>query len=709
MSGERTFKVKIVGNSTDAQRALGAVGRDASRLGRQTSTLGAKLARVAKVGLVALAAAAVGGAYALGKFVVGSIQAAKEAVVIDAKLGNVVKSMGLFGNQTEAVTARLIDYASAVQKEIAVSDESIKVVQTKLLTFKELAKSAGIAGAAFDRTTVAAFNMAANGFGSAESNAIQLGKAMNDPIKGITALSRAGVQFTDQQKDQIKTMVESGNVTGAQNLILKELGKQFDGAAAAGASFGDKIGVAWDDVKEAVGRVLLPYLERLGDYVIKTLLPSFEVWWKEAGPKLSESISNLAKWIEGKAIPALIDLWKQFQENVLPALKEWKEYIDKDVAPVIGKLSETIGLLAEKFGKLSGDTEESKSTFNVLLFAVDQASQAMQKIGLGMTLLNEAIDSIGDWALMFWNFARSANDALMTFLATIRVLPGNVVSILGAVVTKFREAGGTAVVAMRDALIGAWPVVNGWLGGMPGRVFAAIGNLAAPVIGRGREAMSGLFDGIRDRWQSVSAWLGGSPGRIVGAVGGLGSALIGRGRDAIAGMASGVQDRFESLRAWFNALPGRVKDAIGDLGSKLYGAGRELINGMKNGVVDAVSGLIEAVKNAIGNAIQAAKDKLKIRSPSRVFMDIGSNAMQGMAKGVTEAAPFAARASTDAAQSVISAASTTSVSGGSSGGRGGLNITINAGLGTDPRELGRVVVDAIKAHERSSGPVFASA
>jgi hypothetical protein len=66
-----------------------------------------------------------------------------------------------------------------------------------------------------------------------KGSAVQLGKALNDPIAGVGALSRVGVTFTETQKDMIKTMVEAGNVAGAQTLILDELGKEFGGSAKA--------------------------------------------------------------------------------------------------------------------------------------------------------------------------------------------------------------------------------------------------------------------------------------------------------------------------------------------------------------------------------------------------------------------------------------------------------------------------------------------
>ena len=85
----------------------------------------------------------------------------------------------------------------------------------------------------------------------------KLGKALNDPAKGLTALSRSGIQFTEDQKTMIKSMVEAGNTAGAQNMILKELEKQYGGnsvAAAQGlAGALDTLGEKFYDLQVALG------------------------------------------------------------------------------------------------------------------------------------------------------------------------------------------------------------------------------------------------------------------------------------------------------------------------------------------------------------------------------------------------------------------------------------------------------------------------
>jgi len=201
--------------------------------------------------------------------------AAEESKVADERIDAIAKSMNEFGNQAEKTTRRIKDYAQQQSLLVGVDDEVIKATQAKLLTFRNLTKTAGEMGGAFDRATNAAIDMAAAGFGTAESNATQLGKALQDPIKGITALNRAGITFTEDQKELIKTLVESGKVLEAQDLILKEIESQVGGTAAATVTATERMNIAFGEVQESVGVVLLPILEKFSAWFV-SVLPSIQ-------------------------------------------------------------------------------------------------------------------------------------------------------------------------------------------------------------------------------------------------------------------------------------------------------------------------------------------------------------------------------------------------------------------------------------------------
>jgi hypothetical protein len=213
-------------------------------------------------------AAVVGGAYATAKVVEfgkASVQAATESEQATSRLRQVFKSMG---DTTGKAADAAIDYAGALSKKIGVDDEAIMASQALLATFgkvsDETARQAGI----FDRATKAAADLAAAGFGSMDQNAKQLGKALQDPIKGINALARSGVTFTDTEKERIKTLVEANKVTEAQRIVLGAVEKQVGGTAEATATSQEKMAVAYDEVQESVGRGLLPILQQLSPVLI---------------------------------------------------------------------------------------------------------------------------------------------------------------------------------------------------------------------------------------------------------------------------------------------------------------------------------------------------------------------------------------------------------------------------------------------------------
>ena len=237
------------------------------KLGRELDRLNTPMEKLGAVSRT-LAPAAIIGLTALTGMAVGAVKAAEEAQVANNRLDSVAESMGLFGANTKGVTDRLKEFADTTMKKLAVDDELVKSTQAQLLTFKNLAITAGDAGGAFDRATIAAFDMAAVFGGTGEDNAVRLGKALQDPIQGVSALRKVGVQLSDQQEEMIKKFVEAGDAASAQEIILKELETQVGGAAEATATDSAKMALAFGEMTEAIGTGLLPVIETLTPLIV---------------------------------------------------------------------------------------------------------------------------------------------------------------------------------------------------------------------------------------------------------------------------------------------------------------------------------------------------------------------------------------------------------------------------------------------------------
>jgi hypothetical protein len=208
-------------------------------------------AGIAKVGVAFLAITAAASAAVLKINAIG-----EEGRASDQRLQNIVKTMGLFGGASDDVAERLLDLADAQSRLTGIDDDVIALTQSKLLTFKELALTANIVGGAFDRATQAALDMAAAGFGTAETNAVQLGKALNDPIKGINSLTRSGITFTTKEKELIASLVAAGRAGEAQNIVLKAIETQVKGTAAATATSSGKIKASMSQLTESFAKPL---------------------------------------------------------------------------------------------------------------------------------------------------------------------------------------------------------------------------------------------------------------------------------------------------------------------------------------------------------------------------------------------------------------------------------------------------------------------
>ncbi len=222
---------------------------------------------------------ATAGLVALGGAAKKFIDAGEQAATSNARIRNVTESMGLFGEASAEVTEKLIKQAEATALLTGVDQNQIKQAQASLMTFGELAQSADEMGGSFDRATQLTIDLAAAGFGSVETNAIQLGKALNDPIKGLSALSRSGVTFSETQKDMIAGLVESGKQFEAQDIILKAIEQQVGGTGEATANATDKLKVGFSQMSESIGQALLPLVET----VIPVMIGLFEFMGDHTG------------------------------------------------------------------------------------------------------------------------------------------------------------------------------------------------------------------------------------------------------------------------------------------------------------------------------------------------------------------------------------------------------------------------------------------
>lgn len=257
-----------------------------SSFGSKLASFGANVLKVAGVATAALAGLAV----VIGKKMVEEAIAGENAM---AQTKAVIKSTG----GVAKVTAKQVDdLATSLQNTTGYADDVIQSGENLLLTFTNIGKNI------FPEATEVMLNMSRALGQDVKSSAIQLGKALQDPILGVTALRRVGVNFNEDAKETIKKFVETNQLAKAQAFILKELQVEFGGAAKAyGKTFAGQMDIAKEKLNailEVGGKVIIEFLQPMLTW-IGNLIVKLNEWVIKMGgvegihAKLAETFKRL--------------------------------------------------------------------------------------------------------------------------------------------------------------------------------------------------------------------------------------------------------------------------------------------------------------------------------------------------------------------------------------------------------------------------------
>lgn len=212
-----------------------------------------------RVGVQKLRAAWVAAAAAAATLAIGLRAIISETEKQEAAQAQVRAAIESTGGAAGVTAEELGEMASSLQSVTTFADDTILGMQSLLLTFTSLRREElpEISERVLDLSTA----LAAGGEGGQidlRSAAVQVGKALQDPIRGITAMRRSGIDFTEAQQEQIKVLVESNRLYDAQRIILDALAEQVGGRArAAATTFGGALKQAQNagsDLLEVVGQ-----------------------------------------------------------------------------------------------------------------------------------------------------------------------------------------------------------------------------------------------------------------------------------------------------------------------------------------------------------------------------------------------------------------------------------------------------------------------
>lgn len=410
----------------------------------------------------ALGGAAIGVIYkagqAISNFATGSVQAAVEARKADERIKAIATSMGVLDGVLGGSTQRLTDYANELQMQTGVSDEVIKQGQALILTFANVASSAGQTGGLFDRATQAAIDLSAAGFGSVDGAAKQLGKALNDPIKGVTALTRSGVTFTEAEKEKIKALVESGKLMQAQEIVMAAVETQVGGTAAATMTAGDRMRVAFDEFQETIGKAVLPLIERVQLFIAERIVPALERFVSFLQANVFPIAMNVFRSLQ----QVIMDVWMQIQ-NLYIQLVPIAPLFAPIIAGILGMVAAykllTAGQTAIRSMGMALDALKAKQ------IALNAAVLANPYVAVAALIVG-AIAAIAVAFKMIYDRSKVLRDAVSDVVNIFKTVVG---TIIGDVIGAFQS------------LFGQQKKVGGGFSGF-GDIMQKVADIAGPIL-----------------------------------------------------------------------------------------------------------------------------------------------------------------------------------------------------------------------------------
>lgn len=526
------------------------------------SKLASSLKGVGKAGAFAAGAAGVGALIYTVKTGIGEWQQSQK---VTAQTQAVIKSTGAAANVT---TKQVTDLAGAIMKKTGIDDEAVQSGENMLLTFTNIHNEVGKGNDVFDQATKAMTDMSVALGQDMTKSAMQLGKALNDPVKGMTALRRVGVAFTDDQQKQVKAMVASGDTMGAQKLILRELTKEFGGSAEAiGKTLPGQIAIARESFNNFAGDLVaktIPYIERVITY-LKTNWPAISQvligTWNQVKPSLDALVQALAAL--GQIVIEVVNLIKSNWGTIGPIVTQVVDIV-KTQLKIVTDVLQLIAAL------LRGDWSQAWQEFKQIVIDVvdEMKAQITARVLIIKAVIEAAWAAIQALSAVTWNAIKalittvwngiqtgivSAMNAIKTAVLTgwnaiKTVVTTEMTTIKTAIVTAWtaiQTAITSAQNALKGAITAAWNAIKGVITAAIGPISAAI-NTLAKLFSKPAEAAQTMLGGIRSAFGAIA----GAIGAVIGAVGRAAQKLA----DAMMAPINVAKGAINAVLGRFNAL-----------------------------------------------------------------------------------------------------------------------------------------------------------
>lgn len=481
-----------------------------------------------------------------------------------------------------------------------------------------------------------------------------MGFMMDSLIKGVGRMSpmildNLGIQVslaeaTERAAEmfgkEAEELSKSEKQAGMMNVVLEKLDKNtadMPEVIGSAAQQWASLGTQFKNIKDDVGRAFLP--------VLQTLLETLGPMLSRAIDRAMPYIEQFAKWLADN-LPEAIDTLQQTWETVWPIVERTVSAAWDFIQPILEKIAgwlegdgpQALGGMQDTWENVFGVIENI--TGAVSEFIMDRFGVVVNWVEDNWPLIQETVETV----------LERAREIVETTLSDIRAFWEEHGDAIMTVVENYWEMIKTQIDTALKVILGiikaVMQIITGdWEGawetikGIGDTIWEAIKSIVTNAINIVKTIIAEVLGATEATWSSIWEEIKAKVDAIW--------------NDIKSAISTKINDILSTIKSWLND----VKTTIAGYASSLVGAGRNLIQGLINGIKEKAGEVASAAGEVVRNAIAAAKAALGIDSPSKVFIEIGGDAMAGFAIGIGDGGDIVIEAMDDVSEAVIDSAS----------------------------------------------------
>lgn len=613
----------------------------------------------------------------------------KKKLGIAAKAG--VAAVGAVGTATVAFGKTALDAYSNYEQLVGGIDTLFKASSGKMQQYAANAyQTAGVSAnrymeistsfaaaliSSLGGNTEAAADMANTAITDMSDNANKMGTALETVQEAYMSLSRGNYEMLDSLKlgyggtksELERLLSDAEEFSAAQGKVRDFSVDSFSDIVEAIHIVQDEMGITGTTAKEAAttieGSVNMAkaawdnWLAGLGNEdadlegLTDQLVQSVAIAGENIIPRVGQMMTTLGQTVADHA-PAVGLYLRNALIDVLP------EAVQGPMRDAFAGVDKVVGKLESVFNdKLKPAADAADSVFSAISSGVKTFGDSVNDLVL------PAIDQLSPAFNDFFGVIQTAQPLLEFIADTIGVGIAAAISVTIKLFAALTEVVAFVITGFEQLYEDISGFVTGvvqfftvdlpnaidasvqWFAQLPDNIAAFlsevianvadwVANMASNAVSAGSRFISGIADFMSALPGKVASWLSGVISTVVGWA------------SEFASNAASAASQFAS----------KLIDGLASIPGKVTSIGSNIIQGMVKGVTSAAGRLIDSVKGAVDDAINAAKNLLGIHSPSRVFRKIGQYTMQGAALGVDDDADVLLRSTDNAMRGMISTA-----------------------------------------------------